>query len=305
MYGTSKWQAEELFRKSGIDRIGQSRHAAKAQARTAGARTSAEVAERTGIHSFKTKEAYTKVWRQCLDHAKSEFRVRDIERLTGEHVSSFLHSRIRDDVGRQTYGQAAAALGKLETALNGYARVTGTGQTYDFRAAIREVRSEAKGLAPMLAGRAFRDPDRVISHLHDPDFRLAATIQREAGLRMSEVTHVRPAQLKGEGKIEVRGKGGKIRVAEVSRDTYQQLVVRMEQSGEFRVSRDAYENAVARASEAAGDKGSTHSFRHRWAQDRLQEKLSEGKSWGRALSEVSREIGHERPSITEHYLGRR
>ena len=305
MRGSSTWQVQEVYKVSGIDRIGQPRHAAKEEAWAAGARTSTEVARKTGIHSFRTKEAYLRVWRQCLDHARSTFRIRDIEQLAGEHVSSFLRTRIAEDVGRQTYGQAASALGKLENALNGYARVKGTGLSYDFRTAIRQVSPEAKGLAPMVSGRAFRDPDRVISHLPDPDFRLAAAIQREAGLRMSEATHVRPGQLKGEGTIEIRGKGGKIRVAQLSRETYQQLAVRMEQSGEFQVSRDAYRSAVTRASEAANDKGSPHSFRHRWAQDRLQEKLSEGKTWERALSEVSREIGHERAEITMHYQGRR
>lgn len=305
MRGSSKWQVQEVYKVSGIDRIGQQRHAAKEEAWAMGARTSTEVAQKTGIHSFRTKEAYLKVWRQCLDHAKSTFRVGDIEKLTGEHVSSFLRLRIDEDVGRQTYGQAASALGKLEDALRSYAEAKGTGLSYDFRSAILQVSPEAKGLASMVPGRAFRDPDRVISLLPHPDFRLAAAIQHDAGLRMSEATHVRPDQLKGEGKIEVRGKGGKIRVAELSRDTYQQLVARMKQSGEFRVSRDAYRRAVARASEAANDKGSPHSFRHRWAQDRLQEKLTEGKTWERALAEVSREIGHERAEITKHYQGRR
>jgi len=305
MRGSNKWQVTEVFKVSGIDQIGESRHAAKAEARAAGAHTSAAIAEKTGIHSFRTKEAYLKVWHQCLDHAKTEYKVRDIEKLNAEHVSSFLLGRIRDDVSHQTYGQAAAALGKLESSLNGYAQVKGTGQIYDFRLAIRALQPEAKDLSKMQPGRAFRDPDRVISYLRDADFRLAATIQREAGLRVSEVTHIRSSQLKGEGKIEVRGKGGKIRQAEIPRDTYQQLVARMKQSEEFRVNRDAYSSAVIRASETAGDKGSSHSFRHRWVQERMQEKLSEGKTWERALAEVSEEIGHTRAEITQHYLGRR
>jgi integrase len=305
MRGSSKWQVKEVYKLSGIDRIGPPRHAAKEAAWAAGAKTSTEVAQKTGLHSFRTKEAYLKVWRKCLDHAKTTFRVGDIEKLTGEHVSSFLRSRIAEDVGRQTYGQAASALGKLENALRSYAEAKGSGLSYDFRATILQVSPEAKGLSSMVPGRAFRDPDRVISLLPHPDFRLAAAIQHDAGLRMSEATHVRPGQLKGEGTIEVRGKGGKIRVAELSRATYQQLAIRLEQSGEFRVSRDAYRSAVVRASEAADDKGSPHSFRHRWVQDRLQEKLSAGKTWERALAEVSREIGHERAEITRHYQGRR
>ncbi len=303
MRGSVKWQVQEIYK--AIDRIGTSRHAAKEAARAGGAKTSAQVAEKTGIHSFRTKEAYLKVWRQCLEHAKTEFKVRDIEKLTAEHVSSFLRSRIAEDVSRQTYGQAAAALGKLENALNSYAAGKGTGQVYSFRPAMVAMRGEAVGLEKMIANRAFADPERVIAAIRNPDYQLAARIQMEGGCRVSEATLIRPTQLKGDGKIEIQGKGGKMRTMEVSRDTYSRLVERMQQDGEFRVSRDAYRSALGRASEAVGDKGSTHSQRHRWVQDTFQRKLDEGKPFEQALAEVSREIGHERAEITLHYLGRR
>lgn len=304
MRGSIKWQVQEVYKM--VDRIGESRHAAKNDVRAAGARTSAQVAEKTGIHSFRTKEAYQKVWRQVMDHAKAEFRIRDIEKLNAEHVSSFLRSRIDTDVARQTYGQATAALGKLENALNAYAQAKGTDQVYSFRPAMQAMRQEAAGLVKMTASRAFREPERVIAALRDPDHQLAATIQRESGCRAAEATLIRASQLREGGKIEIRGKGGKVRELEVSRQTAGRLAERMTQAGgEFRVSIHGYISAVRRASEEVNDRGGTHSFRHRWAQDRMQEKLDQGKSFERALAEISREIGHERAEITLHYLGRR
>ena len=46
MRGSSKWQVQEVYKLSGIDRIGQPRHAAKEAAWAAGARTSTEVAQK-------------------------------------------------------------------------------------------------------------------------------------------------------------------------------------------------------------------------------------------------------------------
>lgn len=305
MKGSVKWQVQTIWRESGINRIGESRHAAKDAARESGARTSAQVAEKTGIHSFRTGEAYQKVWRQCLEHAKAEFKTHDITRLTGEHVSSFLRLRIAEDVGRQTYGQAAAALGKLENALNAYAAAKGIEQSYDFRSTLQELRSEASGLRTMEGGRAFRDPERVIAGLRNPDYLLAAAIQRESGCRVSEATHIRASQLREDGKIDIHGKGGKERTIRVSDETFRRLAERIAENGEFRVSRDAFRVAVSRAAAAANDPGNSHQFRHRWVQDTFQAKLEAWMSREKALAEVSREIGHERADITLHYLGSR
>ncbi|ADH86847.1 site-specific integrase [Desulfurivibrio alkaliphilus] len=303
MRGSIKWQVQEISKS--VNHIGTSRHSAKETARSAGARTSAQVAEKTGIHSYRTREAYLKVWRQCLSHSKEHHGVKDITKLTGEHVQSFLSSRIADGVSRQTYGQAAAALGKLESALNSYATSKGLERSYDFRTEIRTLRHEARDLRTMEAGRAFRDPDRVMAGLRDPDYRLTAAIQRETGCRLSEATLIRAEQLRGGGQVEIRGKGGKERTLRMSADTYRQLAARIAEQGEHRVSRDAYRAAVSRAAEAAGERGSNHGFRHLWVQERFREKIGYGMSREQAMAEVSREIGHERPDITLHYLGGR
>ena len=48
----------------------------------------------------------------------------------------------------------------------------------------------------------------------------------------------------------------------------------------------------------------SHDFRVTYAKDLLQQKLEEGKEYKEALKEVSEEINHHRPEMTEYYLNR-
>jgi len=48
----------------------------------------------------------------------------------------------------------------------------------------------------------------------------------------------------------------------------------------------------------------SHDFRVTYAKDLLQQKLEEGKEYKEALREVSKEINHHRPEMTEYYLNR-
>jgi len=48
----------------------------------------------------------------------------------------------------------------------------------------------------------------------------------------------------------------------------------------------------------------SHDFRVTYAKDLLQHKLEQGKEYKEALKEVSKEINHHRPEMTEYYLNR-
>jgi len=48
----------------------------------------------------------------------------------------------------------------------------------------------------------------------------------------------------------------------------------------------------------------SHDFRVTYAKDLLQHKLEEGKEYKETLKEVSKEINHHRPEMTEYYLNR-
>ena len=48
----------------------------------------------------------------------------------------------------------------------------------------------------------------------------------------------------------------------------------------------------------------SHNFRVTYSKDLLQHKLEQGKEYKDVLKEVSKEINHHRPQMTEYYLAR-
>ena len=328
MRGSIKYQVHTLFLKSGIDKIGRSKHAAKEALRqsmkTSGQSPSwHKLGKGMSIHSTGTRDTYEATWRQVLEHAKSQFGVRDIENLNGQHIQSYLESKISDPENRisnQTFLNYASACEKLETALTMYAFRTVTGNSYSFAPNIEAVRETAREikLDRFEGNRAYKSPKLLIDNLKYETHQLAARIQFEGGARISEANHIGKEQLKGvfkdpysgqkKGSFEVQGKGGKIRDIQVSIKTYNDLKEVIDQKGSFDFNGRTYRNDLEKTARFIGEdpenKGS-HGLRWNFAQDRFSEvQLKANVNDIQALSIVSEEMGHIRASITEHYLGR-
>jgi len=121
MRGSVKWQVNTIL--STIKQIGTSRHEVKQQAQYSNPH---ELAKQTGIHSYKTLDTYRNVAQSLLEYAKTELGIKDIEKLNGEVVRSFLESKIQEGVSYNTLKTYTAAIGKLEVALEHY-----NGNTYN------------------------------------------------------------------------------------------------------------------------------------------------------------------------------
>ena len=328
MRGSIKYQVHTLFLKSGIDQVGKSKHAAKRAVRqymkASGQQPSwHKLGKKMGIHSTGTRDTYEATWRQVLEHAKSEFGVKDIERLTGQHIQSYLESKIsvsENRISNQTFLNYSAACEKLETALTMYAFRAATGNTYSFTQNIQAVRETAReiNLDRFEGNRAYESPKLLIDNLKYEAYQLAARIQFEGGARISEANHIGKEQLKGifkdpysgqmKGRFEVQGKGGKIRDIQVSLETYKALKETIDEKGSFDFTDRTYRNDLEKTARFIGEdpenKGS-HGLRWNFAQDRFSDaQLKADVNEIQAFSIVSEEMGHVRASITEHYLGR-
>ena len=316
MRGSPAYQVHQFFNKSGINRIGTSKHAAKAVAREsiAGGSESRSatwhnIGKRIGVHSYATADAYRDVWRHALVYARENFRIRSIEKLTPEAIQSFLKSKIAENVSHATFMQYAAATEKLETALNMYAeKFHNKSNKYDFSSAIASARQEAHTtLARFTGSRAYQNPEKIIENL-DGTSKLVARLQYEAGLRIKETNMIKTDQLKPNGILEVHGgKGGKIRSVELPTDLYKTLQERIEKtpSHTFTYNQNSYRYHLKKAADAAGEQytgKSTHGLRWNYAQERIVEVQHETGSYTGSLKEVSDEMGHNRADITEHYL---
>jgi len=313
MRGSIKWQVEEVFKV--ISKIGQSKHADKDYARDLGAKTWHDIGKNLGIYSYRTLDAYRDVAKQLMSYVKSEFGVKDIEKITGEHVKSFLEYKVEQGISYRTFQQYAAAVEKLEVALNRYSEVNNRGNSYNFESYIKEIREIAKEtLERTNPTRAYENPKDLIKNLTEKEHSLMAKMQYEGGARIHEASLIKQEQLKGIdnelftgkgiGKIEVQGKGGYIRNINVLADTYIQLENYIKENGVFKVDKDAYRTDLKAAAEKSGqDYTGSHGLRWNFAQERFNELQAKGNlTYEQALKQVSEEMGHHRADITEHYL---
>jgi len=315
MRGGINYQVNEIFIKSCIFTPGVSKHAEKEIARENGARTWADLGKELNIYSYNTAETYKQVWHDFATWAKENAGLRDIEKTSSEHISSYLESRIADGVKYTTFEKECAALAKFENALNAYSEKFERGNQYNFRDAIKEIKVEAREILDRsIETRAYDNPKALIDNIKDDFYKTIASIQYEGGARINEVWQIEKSDLHGlredpltgetRGWIEVEGKGGKEREIAVSQETYQRIAEFVERQENLHFDKDSYREALKEAAEISGqDYTGSHGLRWNFAQERMEE-LSEKTSltYEEKLQQVSWEMGHERADITEHYL---
>lgn len=302
MRGSLNYQVHQVF--EAVKCIGQSKHDAKVEARASGAKTWAEVGAKIGVYSYATADSYRDVWRHVLEHAKAEYGVKDIERLSGQHVASYLESKIDQGVARATFDQYAAGCAKLEQALNRYAGAKENGNSYSFDLKdVRALGAQELGSRSEVC-RAYAAPDRLVASVQGERHAIAASLQREGGARVKEISFVAKDQLKGvwndrhtgaaRGWIEVSGKGGKERLIGVSPGTYQRLASAIANAdpeadkGRFAIDGDKYRADLKQAAAASGqDYQGSHGLRWSWAQERHAELQEHGMNYEQSLTQVS------------------
>ena len=276
MRGTINWQVQELYKE--VAAIGESKHSAKTEARSGGAATWHDVGQKLGVHSYSTADEYRAVWRHVAEHARTESGIKNMEKLTGEHVKSYLESKISDGVAAATFASYASACEKLSVALDRYAVTHETGKVYGFSKSISEARAQAAGLEKFEGSRAYEKPAALVAAITDEQFKLAATLQYEGGARMHEISQIKESQLKGlrmdavtgqqRGFIEVRGKGGKIREILVSPGAYNRLSgeIKSNADQQFKINENIYGKAITVGALASGQKAEgTHGLRWSYA----------------------------------------
>ncbi len=116
MRGNVSHQVHEVFKE--IIRFGQSKHEAKEQARVKGAKTWHEVGKQLYVYSYATADQYRDIAKEALEYAKEKYGIKNIEKLSSEHIRSYLETKIAQGVKYSTFQKYAAAIEKLETALN-------------------------------------------------------------------------------------------------------------------------------------------------------------------------------------------
>ena len=311
MNGSIVYQVNILFDNSGIFTPGVSKHNEKAIARKNGANTWGAMGKALNIYSFETTKTYRATWFNCAKWLKANFQLKHIEKIEPNHIRAFLEHRVEDKIKPATYKKEAAALQKMERALNLLSAKMQTGYHYDFTKAIKEVSKTAtKALGKIkIKSRAFSNPQLLIEHLK-PEYQIVAKLQLEGGARKSE-TFLKEEQpqginIEGKGIIQLEkynAKGGRKRELYISEKTYSLLTEHISSHGKFDINYNSYKSALVIAAIKSGQRYTgSHGFRWNFAQNRMSELLGQGLSRHDALLKVSFEMGHSRASITERYL---
>jgi integrase len=243
----------------------------------------------------------------------------DVEAITADDVKDFLEHYIDQGVALRTWKTYAAAIGKLEMALNKYAEKTTSGRTYAFRRVVDDLRPIARAELELDQDtREYEDPVGLITSIEDAFFHVAAAVQHEGGARIREAALIRAGQLLGTGVDGVTArplgriflpsvacKGGRTRVITVSPATYADLSEIISHEREHRIDHDQYRRALKKAAECTGQKYTgSHGLRHNFAQRRLEECRRSGMGEVEAMLRVAAEMGHSRPGITLTYVKR-
>ena len=168
----------------------------------------------------------------------------------------------------------------------------------DFRETFREEMKELE----IESGRYIDNLEQKLETLQEIKYEsyVIAKIQAETGLRVSEAMEVarnfekyyNPENSTLEGVI---GKGNhEYAPKEISYQLAQEVQKVANIPSYSQYNRDIKEAGINRS----------HDFRVTYAKDLLQHKLEQGKEYKIALKEVSQEINHHRPEMTEYYLAR-
>lgn len=320
MRGSMASQCCGLLNQSGILQIGKSKHASQQKIRNElkslqlpADRSS--VGRLTGLFQGDSAHQYLSSWIGCAQYAKEIYAVKDIEKLTAEHISGWLEFRIECGKARSTVNGDIAALSKLELALSTWADKRESSRGYDFKDVLEAAREEARSLPVFKGSRAYSDVPALIAAVDNETTRLALQILSESGCRITEGTVITAGQLNGlsvdtytgaeRGSFSFVGKGGRANTGNLSPATFDKLQRHIEQHGTFSVSqyaiREALKTAAVKTDQKNGYTGA-HGLRWSFARHRMTELQDHRISRDQALAIASSEMGHNRSEITELYL---
>ena len=172
----------------------------------------------------------------------------------------------------------------------------------DFLKDFREVFREEMKQLEVESGRYIQNIEQKLDALREIRYEsyVIAKIQYETGFRVNEAMEVAKNfsnyyNPQTNTLDEVIGKGNHQYAPKPISYQLAQEIQKMEHIPHYNTYRqDLKEVEVNRS----------HDFRVTYAKDLLQQKLEEGKEYKEALKEVSEEINHHRPEMTEYYLKR-
>lgn len=283
-----------------LNKFGSSKYEAKQELRQAGITKSGDIAQQTGIYSENTMKNYINAGVQAFQYIREEFGIKDITKITGEHIKNYLEQRA-SEVEYKTLKIDMAGLNKLEQAINNF-----NNTNVDFRSAVEDFRQDIKldkeYTQNINESRALINPDKVVNSLTNESHKLAADMQLNYGFRLNEVAKIDLDKQLNNNTLSVQAKGGQIISKELNREHISKLQD-LSSNGVFNISKVEYGNDLKNACEVNSEHYTgSHALRHNYAQNQFESYARAGMSYNECLRATAEDLGHHREDITHRYL---
>ncbi len=271
--GSVKYQVSQIMQK--VNGIGTSKKETREQSGVKSLESGHKISDK--VHSFKSLENLKNDLTNLATYAKTEFKIQDIKAINIDIVSSWLESK---NIGYNTASNYMSELNKVSDHFN------------FTRNEIKILRADLKKELPKaeLETRAYKNLEKIeLKEKHQPAFEL----QRDYGLRVNASTHIDLNKQLNGNTLTYREKGGKLSQKELSPNLAQKIRENAAE-GKYEVNKRTYARDLQKKIEESGQKyNGTHGIRHSYAQKMLETN---------SKAEVSQEMGHSRPEITDTYL---
>lgn len=271
--GSVKYQVSQILQK--VNAIGTSKKETREQSGLKSLESGHKVSDK--IHSYKSLENMRNDLTNLANYAKAEFKIQDIREINIDIVNAWIESK---DIGYNTASNYMSELNKVSDHFN------------FTKEEIKELRADLKKELPKaeLETRAYKNLEKI--ELKDKH-QVAFELQRDYGLRVNASTHINlDKQLNG-NTLTFKEKGGKLSQKVLSPNLAQKIKENAV-DGKYEINKRTYSRDLQKNIEESGQKfNGTHGIRHTYAQKMLETN---------SKAEVSHEMGHSRPEITDTYL---
>lgn len=260
------------------------------------------------VHSFKYKDETFNVTRNLFTFAHQR-GTKDMTKITIDVVENWFEEKIDRELTRDTLRNYLSLVVKIQIALEAIAEDEGNDYIGFSKEDLADIHKTIKSMDRNKGyDRAYKNPGLMIGLFSDERMHFTGILQWKYGLRITEASHIKEKQLKG-NTLTFSGKGGFIQIKELSEEhanTLRRLMV----DGLFKVNQNRYrrgleEHALALREKYSGSHGLRYNYLQNITNVEFYKEVAKGTSPEKAMS-IARKIaseaaGHHREEIISVY----
>jgi len=298
MKGNIKYQTKQIIHE--IDGIATSKKIARKSTKNLGA-NGHKVS--TKAHGYEYKNDIEQLTKELGNFAKKSYLVKDMQCIDNNIVRAFIGDKIEDGIMHKSLKVYVSKLEKIHIGLSKIPKKYDEHKEHFGRSILADLRLDIDHFAIRSEhkNRAYTSPNPIINNMKEIN-KLAAQLQLDYGLRVSEATQILKQQMLPNNQILINGKGGFTRIINVSNGLYNMLYLHIKSMGFLSISYSKYLSDFKISVEKSSQEyNGTHGLRYNFAQSQF-EKYCKKMPVKSGLKKVSYELGHKRLEITRYYL---